>query len=106
MMSAQMMWQCGHTCWGDVVAGMTGAVYRPHAVACLLADEGQPTVTLCQCSGRCQCVRTPPNFERMQQSEMAECWKHMVPKLVRAGVVPCQTACLMSNGGSGAQCVT
>ena len=74
------------TCWGDIVAGMTGAVYRPHAVARLLADEGQPTVTVCQCSGRCQCVRRAPKFEWMQQSEMAECWKHMVPKLVRAGV--------------------
>ena len=74
------------TCWGEIVAGMTGSVYRPHAVARLLTDEGQPTVTLCQCSGRCQCVRRAPKFEWMQQSEMAECWKHMVPKLVRAGV--------------------
>ena len=74
------------TRWGDIVAGMTGVVYRPHAVARLLADEGQPTVTVCQCSGRCQCVRRAPKFEWMQQSQMAECWKHMVPKLVRAGV--------------------
>ena len=74
------------TSWADIVAGMTGAVYRPHAVTRLLADEGQQTVTVCQCSGRCQCVRRAPKFEWMQKSEMAESWKHMVPKLVRAGV--------------------
>ena len=74
------------TLLGDIVASMTGAVYRPNAVARLLADEGQPNVTVCQCSGWCQCVRRAPKFEWMQQSEMAECWKHMVPKLVRAGV--------------------
>ena len=94
------------TLWGDIVASMTGAVYPPNAVARLLADEGQPTATVCQCSGWCPFVRRAPKFEWMQQSKMAECWKHMVPKLVRASVRFYLTACLMSNGGSGAQYVT
>ena len=71
---------------GDMVAGTTGAVYNPHAIARHLAMEGQPTVTLCQCSGRCQCAKKAPKFQWKQQSEMGECWKHMVPKLVGAGV--------------------
>ena len=79
------------TLWVDMLAGTTGAVYHPHAIARLFAEEGQPTVTPCHCSGRCQCVRKAPNFEWMQQSEMAQCWKHMVPKLVGAGV------CSLSN---------
>ena len=59
------------TLWGDMVAGATGAVYNPHVIARHLAEEGQPTVTLCQCSGRCQCVRKAPKFQWKLQSEMA-----------------------------------
>ena len=73
------------TLWGDMVAGTTRCV--PSTCPCTsLAEEGQPLVTLCQCSGRCQCVRKAPKCEWKQQSEIAECWKRMVPKLVGAGV--------------------
>ena len=74
------------TLWGDMVAGTSGAVYNPHAIARHLAEEGQLAVAVCQCSGRCQCAKKLPKFHWKQQSEMAKCWKHMVSKLVGAGV--------------------
>ena len=74
------------TLWGDMVVGTSGVVYNPHAVARHLAGEGKLTVTVCHCSGWCQCAQKVPKLQWKQQSEMAQCWKHMVPKLIGASV--------------------
>ena len=74
------------TLWGDMGAGTSGALYNPHAIARHLAEEGKLTDAVSWCSGRCQCVMKAPKFQCKQQSELVECWKHLVPKLVGAGI--------------------
>ena len=71
---------------GDMVAGTSGAVYKPHDIAHHLVGEVQLTGTVCQCSGRCACAKKVPKFQWKQQSKMVKYQKHMAPKLVGAGV--------------------
>ena len=44
---------------------------KPHAIARHLAEVGQLSVAVCQCSGRCQCAKKAPKFQWKQPSEMA-----------------------------------
>ena len=94
------------TLWGDIVASMSGAVYRPNAVARLLAMTDSQ-VLLCasvvvgvNVSGG---LPSLSGCNSLRWLSVGSTWYRSWFVLVFA---LCLTACLMSNGGSGAQCVT
>ena len=94
------------TLWGDIVASTTGAVYRPNAVARLLADEGPQ---LLPCASVVVGVNVSGGLPSLSGCSsprwlsVGSTWYQSWFVLV---FVLCLTARLMSNGGSGAKYVT